>query len=489
LNDADGAPLRGASVELHRGADQPAGPLVAEVHSAADGTYVFSGIAAGSYTAVASRSGCTDVWRTVTVLAGQTTTGQDLRLVPWESQGITGRLVTTAGGMPISGAVSLFQRVERDGELLWVYQDTDYLGVDYPFDFFGLEGGTYKLYATGYDHFPSSAVLAVASGHVTSQDMALIPYAAQGVTGAVVDDLTSDPVPGAEVQLHEGHDAPAGPMYRRGTTAAGGEFVFTGGAYQVEAGAYTLTVEKDGYLFAFKNVTVTPGAIADAGTIRLHQPGGLSMRAPDNAATIRWTQGVDAANATYEFWFRPVAWGSMEYGNTIAAITRDYPDWLGQGAHRWPIMQVRYGGSGGDTFFQFWMNENDGTDYGRSHVITGTTAIVLGHWYHVAVQHGTSGMLLFVNGVLEAWDSDYHGAPQANAGAAAGGWFSLGGNESFPGYQTAMGDFRGLRVSDVQRYTYDFTPPYAPGYDWSTTVYDELLGTTEGDNVGFVATP
>ena len=79
--------------------------------------------------------------------------------------------------------------------------------------------------------------------------------------------------------------------------------------------------------------------------------------------------------------------------------------------------------------------------------------------------------------------------PEANAGAAAGGWFSLGGNESFPGYQTAMGDYRGLRVSDVQRYTSDFAPPYTPDYDWSTTVYDELLGTTDGENLGFVATP
>ena len=75
-------------------------------------------------------------------------------------------------------------------------------------------------------------IVTVASGQVTTQDVALIPYAAQGVSGAVVDDYTSEPVADAEVQFHEGHDVPAGPMYRRGTTAAGGEFVFTGGAYR-----------------------------------------------------------------------------------------------------------------------------------------------------------------------------------------------------------------------------------------------------------------
>ncbi len=47
LNDAGSAPLRGATAELRSGAAQPGGSLVASAHSAADGTYVFSGISAG----------------------------------------------------------------------------------------------------------------------------------------------------------------------------------------------------------------------------------------------------------------------------------------------------------------------------------------------------------------------------------------------------------------------------------------------------------
>ena len=129
LNDSDGAPLRGAAVELRSGAAQPGGSLVASTHSAADGTYVFSGISAGSYTVVASAAGCTGAWRTVTVLAGQTATGQDVRLVQWESQGITGDLVTTAGGTTILGQVSLFHQITRDGETYWHYEDTDYAGL------------------------------------------------------------------------------------------------------------------------------------------------------------------------------------------------------------------------------------------------------------------------------------------------------------------------------------------------------------------------
>ena len=42
-------------------------------------------------------------------------------------------------------------------------------------------------------------IVTVANGQVTTRDVALVPYAAQGVTGAVVDDHTGDPVVGAEV--------------------------------------------------------------------------------------------------------------------------------------------------------------------------------------------------------------------------------------------------------------------------------------------------
>lgn len=490
LNDADGTPLRGASVELRAGAGSPGGQVVDSGTSAADGSYIFSGIPSGSYTVVASKAGCTDAWRTVTVVDGQVTTGQDVRLAQWQDQGIRGRLVSSAGGAPIRyGHVSLFEGTWTSiDDYFWHYVDTDYVDDLGRFEFLGLAAGTYTLVGSDSDYFYAEKVVTVANGSVTVRDVSLIPHTAQGVSGAVVDDLTSEPLEGCSVTLHEGHGAPAGPLYRRMSTPAGGTFAFTGD-WEIDAGEYTLTAEKDGYVLYFADVTVQSGRITNVGTIRLREPGGQSMRAPDNASSIRWAEGFGSPAATYELWYRPTAYGSMEYGGQIASITVDYPNWLGQGSHRWPIMSVRMGSRGSDVVLEYWMNENNGTDYGKSHVVTGTTPVTIGHWYHIAVQHGTWGMRLYVNGVLEAWDLDYVGAPEANAGAASGGWFSLGGNEAFPGYQTAMGDYRGLRVSSGQRYADDFSPPYTPVYDGMVTIYDELLGTTTGENVGFVPTP
>ncbi len=76
----------------------------------------------------------------------------------------------------------------------------------------------------------------------------------------------------------------------------------------------------------------------------------------------------------------------------IAAITRDYPDWMGEGPHRWPIMQVRYGSSGSDPSSSTGCTRTTAATYGKSHVITGTTPVVLGRWYHLAVQHGFWGL-------------------------------------------------------------------------------------------------
>jgi hypothetical protein len=491
LDDADGAALRGAGVELRAGAGNPGGTLLRSCTSAADGSYVFSGLSAGSYTVVASKMGCTEAWRSVTVVAGQVTTGQDLRLVKWEDQGIDGRLVSAVGGAPIpDGRVQLYEGAWTTLEdYFWHYVDTDLVDDLGRFEFLGLAAGTYTLVGVDSEHFFSEVVVTVADGRLTTQDVALIPHSAQGVTGAVVDDLTSDPIEGAVVTLHEGHGAPAGPLYREGATSSGGTFAFTG-AWWIEAGPYTLTVEKDGYLLYYADVTVQAGTIADAGTIRLREPGGGSMRAPDNEASIRWSQEATMPVATYEVWYRPTAYGVMEYGGQIVSLTVDYPDWLGQGPHRWPIMSMRMGSRDGDVVFEYWLHEDDGTTYGTSHVVTGTTPVQLGHWYHLAVQHGASGgMRLYVNGALEAWDSDFEGAPEAGPGATPGGWFSLGGNEAFPGHQTAMGDYRGLRVSAGRRYGDDFTPPFTPGYDETVVIYDELLGSTDGDNQGFVPTP
>ena len=191
------------------------------------------------------------------------------------------------------------------------------------------------------------------------------------------------------------------------------------GADGLVVGAYALTVTKSGYEETTRNFAVTRGRITDVGEIPLKEVGGLSMRAPGQDAWIRWTEGVSSFGwGTYEFWFRPTAWGYMEYGNALAEISRDYPDWMGQGPHRWPIMRIQYASAEADpndVVVEFAMNENKGDEHGAWHRVKATTPMELGRWYHVAAVYGESGMKLFVNGHLEG-SNDYAGIPEANEG-------------------------------------------------------------------------
>lgn len=203
-------------------------------------------------------------------------------------------------------------------------------------------------------------------------------------------------------------------------------------------------------------------------------------------AYIRWARQTDNPAATFEFWYRPIEFGGMEYGLDVAQISRDYPNWKGDGLKRWPIMLIWCG----DGQITFQVNENVGDESGAWHRVSSTTTLQLGQWYHIAAQNGSQGLKLFINGHLEDSDTSYTGGAEPNQGAAVGGWFSLGDNRTIgSGYMTAVGDFRGLRVSKVQRYSADFTPPGVPPSDADAVILDPLAGSTNGDNKGFVPTP
>jgi hypothetical protein len=484
LDAGTGLPARFAWVEVDQG-----GSALRETHAAADGTYVFSGLSPGQYTVTAGKAGYADNSRAVTVAVGQTTTNQNVSLTKYEFQGIRGRVLSTPGGLPVVEArVTIREEVDE----WWWHSalDYDYANMDGTYEFQGVPAGTYRVVATANDHFYDSFVVTIGAGQMLeNRDLHLVRYEAQGMHGTVVDDLTKAAVHGATIAIHTGTDAPAGPLLGTVTSAADGTFAATG----LEPGPYTLVVEETGYVPSIRTVQIASATITEIGQIGLREPGGESMTAPDNEAWVRWTEGVSSApSGTFEFWFRPTAWGVMEYGNAIAEISRDYPDWHGEGPHRMPVMRIQYGSAVGepsDTVFVFQVNENDGTDFGTWHRLVAETPVQLFQWYHVAAVYGPPGMRLFVNGRLEA-TSDYTGVPEANPGASPGGWFSLGGNDTFPGYQTAMGQYRGLCVADSRRYANaDFTPPEWPAGGWDVLVLDDLIGTTNGENGGFIATP
>jgi len=101
-------------------------------------------------------------------------------------------------------------------------------------------------------------------------------------------------------------------------------------------------------------------------------------------------------------------------------------------------------------------------------------------------------MKVFVNGKLRQADPLFTGfpAPDWSDGTLGGGWFSLGDNETYwPGGDTTLACFKEVRVSDVQRYSADFTPPGRAVADDHTVLLDHLIGGTVGQNHGFVWVP
>jgi len=489
LDSADSSGLSGATVEAREGAP-PGGAVVATAQAAASGEYILWGLPAGEYTLVASKGGYADNQRSSTVVAGVTTTGQNVQLTGIASQGAGGRVVSMPGGAGLDGVyVGLHEGAST--EWSWPWEDR-YTSGGGTYEFVGLAPGEYWVNAVESSYFSDMASFTVTAGSKTIvPDLHLVPYEAQGLSGTVTSALDGTPVAGATVELHKGSDAPAAELSRVTTTAADGSYAIDG----VYVGDYTLQVTRTGYIEGMRNTTVTKATIASGQDVEIApaDPDGTA-RSVDGDDFIRYPEGVgvyDAGGslytgATYEFWFKP----SFAESGHLAAVSMRYGDWPGGLTGNAPVMEVLVMQEG---LFAFGLNEygGGGPGNGNWHFIAGQTEPQVGVWYHVAAQCGGQGMKLFVNGHLEASDP-YTGGPQPDwsDGTLAGGWFSMGDNDSHePGYLTSRGSFKELRVSSSQRYTADFTPPATVDADADTVLLDHLVGSTTGENHGFVWVP
>ena len=407
----------------------------------------------------------------------------DWARTPWGTRGVSGKVTSAATGSPVSAAtVELHQGAGSPSGAVWGTTTTTANGT---YSFSGPPVGEYTLVARKSGYQPGQRGTTVVNDLITeNQDIALAAELPQGVSGLITSSVTGNGIAGASVELHVGGSNPNGDLW--GTTTSGnlGQYEFRG----MPAGGYTVVASKSGYATNSRSVAINTGIINTGRDVILTPVVIPSMRSALDGY-IRWTAGVANPNATYEFWYRPTDFGGMEYGLVLAQISRDYPNWMGDGPHRWPIMAMHFSGSLTAPTVTFQINENADDESGTWHRVTSTTQLQLGHWYHFAVQNGSQGMKLFVNGHLEAHDA-YTGRPEANNGASPGGWFSLGDNRTLgSGYMTAAGDYRGLRVSSAQRYSADFSPVDVPSSDASTDILDALAGTTNGENVNFVPTP
>jgi hypothetical protein len=498
VDAADADPMSGAWVEARTGAP-PGGAVVATAQAAASGEYILWGLPPGEYTVAAGRDGYADNTRASTVVAGQTTTGQDVSIAAIETQGVTGHVLTMPGGAPIGGAwVGLHKGDATEWSWPWDsrYSWGDGTGT---YLFVGLEPGEYWIYCSSTGYFPDRISFTVAAGQMTAdQDLHLVPYEAQGLTGRVTSALDGAGVPGVTLELREGEDAPAGEQVNGATSAADGSFAISG----VEVGRYTLVARKDGYIEGIRDVTVARAQIAPGQDVEIapFDPDGTA-RSVDGGDFIRYAEGAGVTEAdgalltagTYELWVKL----REAVSGVIAQTTLWYGNWPGGAVGNAPIMELVVNNQGK---LALYINEYDGSGPmgGEWHRMAasewddGEVEAQTGKWYHVAAQFGPAGMQLFVNGKLRAQDPLYAGGPEPDwsDGTLAGGWVSLGDNETYqPGGDVVLASFKELRVSRGQRYAADFVPPAEAVSDADTLLLDHLVGGTVGENHGFVWVP
>jgi hypothetical protein len=115
-----------------------------------------------------------------------------------------------------------------------------------------------------------------------------------------------------------------------------------------------------------------------------------------------------------------------------------------------------------------WVSTNQGWQSNQH-----GTVLASGQWYHVAATYGSGSIRTYVNGVASTATS----AGTLTQGPAV----TIGGLAGYPYYNGAVDE---LRVSNVVRYTGNFTPPGTLGNDGNTLAlwrFDELSGQTVAD--------
>lgn len=92
--------VAGVSVKLRRGMNTRSGTIVAQTTTSGDGSYVFTGVEAGNYTAEASAPGYLPAYFSVNVVGGRENTVDDIALSPRVREGEL-RIVLTWGDWPL----------------------------------------------------------------------------------------------------------------------------------------------------------------------------------------------------------------------------------------------------------------------------------------------------------------------------------------------------------------------------------------------------
>jgi hypothetical protein len=189
LTKPGGAPIGGAWVGLHKGsATEWSWPWDSR-YSWGDGTgtYLFAGLEPGEYWIYCSDTGYFPDRISFTVAAGQMTADQDLYLVPYEAQGLAGRVTSALDGAGVAGVTVELREGEDAPAGEQVNGATS--AADGSFAVSGVEVGRYTLVARKDGYIEGIRNVTVSEAQITAgQDVEIAPFDPGGTARTVDRD-------------------------------------------------------------------------------------------------------------------------------------------------------------------------------------------------------------------------------------------------------------------------------------------------------------
>ena len=212
-----------------------AGAAAAATTANSSGAYSFTGLANGSYTITASKSGFTFTPSSLQVtLNGANLTGENFTASAI-TYSISGSISSAANGsgatVKLAGAASATTTANSSGG----------------YSFTGLASGSYTITASksGFTFSPSSLAVTVSGANVTGENFtaSAVPPTTYSISGTISSAANGS---GATVKL-------AGAASTTTTANSSGGYSFTG----LASGSYTITASKSGFTFSPSSLAVT----------------------------------------------------------------------------------------------------------------------------------------------------------------------------------------------------------------------------------------
>jgi hypothetical protein len=223
--------------------------------------------------------------------------------------------------------------------------------------------------------------------------------------------------------------------------------------------------------------TLTPVNQAQVSTAQ-SKFGGASALFDGNADYIDVTatddMKFDTSDFTWEFWFRTINKPTSGNFRFPVLLTSDGPGAFSSG-QGWVGMYDRHQSTGNSSFFTVWSPYYFFNLSGSGPLLRSTTTISNNTWYHVALVRDSGTFKLFMNGNME----DSRAATidlEVSGGTAKSMRIGNGPTSNDNSYNGYIDE---LRVSDIARYSANFTPQTAAFSNDSNTL---LLMHADGAN-------